>query len=258
MQQLNSEQLNSAPALLHRNGQQFCDKLAILDGKTWGYLQSEPSRHCAGLESEFLGVAEHRHVPVDIHHGRYAVSQLMCLSLSIAVLGAIWAFFALSPLSGFVLVWAGFIAWGCFFHTGGDNKALVKTIAGTAWGALVAWIALLIIVHVPVAALGAVWPALVVGVTVFFLVIVASAEPLSAVPANVYGYAALVGYSLHQPSAPPAAEGQMGTGPLQNLTTASFANPLILLIVSFVIGALLGYLSGQLSKALASRVTAKA
>jgi uncharacterized protein DUF1097 len=36
----------------------------------------------------------------------------------------------------------------------------------------------------------------VVGVTVFFLVIVASADFLSCVPANVYGYAALVGYTL--------------------------------------------------------------
>lgn len=176
--------------------------------------------------------------------------QLVALSLSIAVLGAIWAFVALGPLSGFLLVWAGFIAWGCFFHTGGDNKALVKTIAGNAYGAVVAWVALLVIVHIPIAGLGAVWPAIVVGVTVFCLVIVASFEPLSTVPANVYGYAALVGYSLHQPSAPPAAAGQMGMGPLQNLGSGNFANPLILLIVSMVIGAILGYLSGQLAKAM--------
>lgn len=171
--------------------------------------------------------------------------QLVALSLSIAVLGAIWAFLALGPLTGFVLVWAGFIAWGCFFHTGGDNKALVKTIAGTIYGAIIAWIALLIIVHVPIAALGAVWPAIVVGVTVFFLVIVASVEQLSTVPANVYGYAALVGYSLHQPSA------------LDNLGAANFANPLVLLIVSLVIGALFGYVSGQLANALTKK-TAKA
>src|SRR5947207_3300702 len=165
--------------------------------------------------------------------------QLVALSLSIAVLGAVWAFLALGPLSGVVLVWAGFIAWGCFFHTGGDDKALVKTIAGTAYGAFVAWIALLIIVNVPIAGLGTLWPALVVGVTVFFLVIVASVDQLSAVPANVYGYAALVAYSLHHNPAAPA------TGPLQNLGAASFANPLILLIVSMVIGSICGYLSGQ-------------
>src|SRR5216683_1998424 len=125
------------------------------------------------------------------------MSQLVALSVSIGVLGAVWAFLALGPLAGFVLVWAGFIAWGCFFHTGGDNKALIKTIAGNAYGALVAWIAFLIIVNVPV-----------------------------------------------------AAAGKMATGPLQNLAAGSFANPLVLLIASMVIGALFGYVSGQLAKML--------
>jgi len=172
------------------------------------------------------------------------MTKVVALSFSIAVLGAVWAFLALGPLSGFVLVWAGFIGWGCFFQSGADSNALVKTVIGTAYGALLAWIALLIIVYVPMPDLGTIWPAIVVGVTVFFLVIVASIDQLSVVPANVYGYAALVGYSLHQPSAAPA------TGPLQNLLSPSFANPLVLLIVSMVIGALFGYASDQVAKAL--------
>jgi len=174
------------------------------------------------------------------------VPQLTALSLSIAVLGAVWAFLALGPLSGYVLVWAGFIAWGCFFHCGGDQKALIKTICGTAYGAVVAWIALLIIVNVPVSAFGTlpVWPAIVVGVTVFFLVIVASVEQLSAVPAQVYGYAATVAYSLHATAEP---------APLANLTSPSFANPLVLLIVSFVLGAIFGLLSGKLAGALTKK-----
>ena len=84
-------------------------------------------------------------------------------------------------------------------------------------------------------------PKVTIGKTIignFFLVIVASIDLLSVVPANVYGYAVLVAYSLHQPSAAPA------TGPLQNLVSSpSFANPLVLLIVSMVIGALFGYAS---------------
>lgn len=175
------------------------------------------------------------------------MKQLTALSLSIAILGALWALLALGPLSGFVLVWVGFIAWGSFFHSGADNEALTKTISGTAYGALIGWIALLIIVHVPMPALGVVWSAIVVGVTVFFLVIVASIKQLSAVPANVYGYAAIVGYSLHQPSSPPS------TGPLQNLTAASFANPLILVVVSLVIGALFGFASSKFSGALTKK-----
>jgi len=172
------------------------------------------------------------------------MSALVGLSISISVLGAIWAYLALGPLSGIALVWAGFIAWGCYFHTGGDTKALIKTIAGNAYGALIAWIALLLIFKTGVSGIGTVAIAIVVGVTVFFLVIVASIEQLSAVPANVYGYAATVAYSLHHTPDAPA------TGPLQNLLSANFQNPLILLVVSMVLGAIAGYLSGQLAKAI--------
>ena len=128
------------------------------------------------------------------------MTELLALSVSVAVLGGIWAFIALGPLGGFALVWVGFIAAGCFFAAGGDTKALSKTIVGMIYGAIVAWIALLIIAKVPVPALGTVWPAIVVGVTVFFLVIVASTDLLSCVPANVYGYAALVGYTFRPAS----------------------------------------------------------
>jgi hypothetical protein len=172
------------------------------------------------------------------------MKQLTALALSIAILGAIWAFLALGPLSGCVLVWAGFIAWGCYFHSGADGKALNRTIAGTCYGAFVGWIVLLLVVNTSMPALGVAWPAILVGVTVFFLVIVASIDLLSVVPANVYGYAAIVAYSLHQPSADP------GVGPLKNLTSGSFANPLILLVVSLVLGAIFGMLSGKLAGAL--------
>jgi hypothetical protein len=170
--------------------------------------------------------------------------QLVALSLSVAVLGAIWAFLALGPLAGYALVWAGFIAWGCFFHSGGDQKALIKTICGTAYGVVIAWIALLIIVKGGVGNMGTAAIAIVVGVTVFFLVIVAKIDQLSVVPANVYGYAATVAYSLHDTSVP---------GPLDSLTSPSFANPLVLLIVSLVLGAIGGYLSGQLAGVLTKK-----
>jgi hypothetical protein len=102
------------------------------------------------------------------------------------------------------------------------------------YGAIVAWIALLIIAKVPVPSLGTVWPAIVVGVTVFFLVIVASADLLSCVPANVYGYAALVGYTL-------------SAGKLNELTAVDNSNPLLLIAVSTILGGVLGYLMGQLA-----------
>jgi len=168
------------------------------------------------------------------------MSKLTALALSIAVLGGIWTFLALGPLAGSALVWAGFIAWGCYFHTGGDNAALQKTIAGTIYGAVVAGIALFLVVNNPAGLPAAAAAPIYVAVTVFFLVIVAGFNLLSVVPANVYGYAATVAYSLHQPTAD-------GVGPLASLTAANLTNPVLLLSLSFVLGALFGAASGKLA-----------
>lgn len=167
------------------------------------------------------------------------MSQLLALSVSVAVLGGIWAWICLSPAAGYLLVWVGFIGAACFFGAGGDNKALVRTIVGIIYGAVVAWITLLIISKGPAPQgwVGPVWDAIVIGVLVFFLVIVASIDVLSCVPANVYGFAMVAGYTL-------AAKA------MESLTVASFANPLILVAVSGACGGVLGYLMGQLANAL--------
>ena len=168
------------------------------------------------------------------------MSQLAALALSIAVLGGVWVFLAFGPLAGAVLVWAGFIAWGAYFHTGGDNAALQKTIAGTVYGAIIAGIALLLVVNNPVGLPAVAAAPVYVAVTVFLLVIVAGFNLLSVVPNNVYGYAATVAYALQTPTAG-------GVGPLASLTSVSLANPVLLLSLSFVIGAVFGMLSGKLA-----------
>src|SRR5262249_20953462 len=74
-----------------------------------------------------------------------AMTELLALSVSVAVLGGIWAFIALGPLAGFALVWAGFIAAGCFFAAGGDTKAPSKTVARPTYAAIISWSAPLIL-----------------------------------------------------------------------------------------------------------------
>jgi hypothetical protein len=156
------------------------------------------------------------------------------LALSIAVLGGVWAFLALGPLAGSVLVWAGFIAWGCYFHTGGDSAALQKTIVGMIYGAVVAGVALALVVANPLGLPDAIAAPVYVAVTVFFLVIVAGINLLSVVPANVYGYAATAGYALSTSTA--------------NLTTTpDLTNPVLLVALSVVIGTLFGAASGKLA-----------
>jgi hypothetical protein len=62
---------------------------------------------------------------------------MLSSSFSNAFLGGL-ATFAFLGL-GSNLVWAAVIAWGCFFHTGGDTRALAITITGNILGILTAW-----------------------------------------------------------------------------------------------------------------------
>lgn len=165
------------------------------------------------------------------------MSKLTALALSIAILGGVWAFLALNPLAGMTLVWVGFIAWGCYFHSGADSAALQKTIAGMSYGAVVAGIALYLVSSGMLGALGALAAPVIIAVTVFALVIIASVNLLSVVPANVYGYAATAGLAL--------TAGTAGNSTMMNLT-----NPVLLVIISVILGALFGMASGKLAGAI--------
>ncbi len=162
------------------------------------------------------------------------MSKLTALALSIAVLGGVWAFLALNPLAGLALVWVGFIAWGCYFAAGGDNAALQKTIAGMIFGAVMAGIALYLVGSGMLSGLGALGAPLIIAVTVFPLVAVAGMNLLSVVPANVYGYAATAGLALT-------------ANTVGNVSAMNMTNPVLLVIVSTILGALFGMASGKLS-----------
>jgi hypothetical protein len=165
------------------------------------------------------------------------MSKLTALAISIAVLGGVWAFLSLNPLAGAALVWVGFIAWGCYFHTGGDTAALQKTIAGMVYGAVIAGVALYLVSSGMLAGLGALAAPVIIAATVFLLVIVAGNSLLSVVPANVYGYAATAGYAL-------------STNTAGNATMMNLSNPVLLVIISTVLGAVFGMASGKLAGAI--------
>ncbi|MGV3581429.1 MAG: DUF1097 domain-containing protein [Methylophilus sp.] len=165
------------------------------------------------------------------------MSKLTALAISIAVLGGVWAFLSLNPLAGATLVWVGFIAWGCYFHTGGDTAALQKTIAGMVYGAVIAGVALYLVSSGMLASLGTLAAPVIIAATVFLLVIVAGNSLLSVVPANVYGYAATAGYAL-------------STNTAGNATMMNLSNPVLLVIVSTVLGAVFGMVSGKLAGAI--------
>ncbi len=162
------------------------------------------------------------------------MSKLTGLALSIAVLGGVWAFVALNPLASVALVWVGFIAWGCYFHSGADDAALQKTIAGMIFGAVMAGVALYLVNAGALASLGALSAPVIIAATVFPLVALAGNNLLSVVPANVYGYAAPAGLALT-------------AGTAANATLLDMTNPVLLVAVSTVLGAVFGMVSGKVA-----------
>lgn len=158
------------------------------------------------------------------------MSGLVALALSIGGLGAVATWLALGPLAGMVTIWAIFIGWGSFFHNGADTAALKNTIVCGIFGAVMAGIAFILMGQV---SLGDVLTAPVwVGVTVFVLVFASQVPALAVIPTAVYGYAATAAYVLH-----------VGGDPL----AAGLSNPVIVISLSLVVGAVFGMLSGKLS-----------
>ena len=170
------------------------------------------------------------------------MSQLVALSVSIGLLGGIATILYLKLG---LLIWAGFIAWACFFHSGGDSNALKNTIVCNAFGAVCAWVAAVIILSVPLGEKLSlpVWAGIVVGLTVLVMCLAAQIKALSSIPASVYGYASVFAFLLQTPE----------TMTKEKLMSASSANALVIVIASLLIGALFGLASGKMGGALAAK-----
>ncbi len=168
----------------------------------------------------------------------------IALSISIGVLGGIAAALCLGPLAGIVLIWAVFIAWACFFAIGGDGQALQNTIVCSILGAVLAWVALLIILGVPLAdtLTTPIWAGIVIGVTVLVMCLLAKIEFFSSIPASVLGYASVASLALQTPSA----------FSIDALTSFSYNNALIVIVISLVVGAVFGLISSKVGDVLTS------
>lgn len=173
-----------------------------------------------------------------------SMRMMLSSSFSNAFLGglAVWAFLS----AGGLLVWAAVIAWGCFFHVGGDKNALRITIIGNCLGILTAWIAGNIITFNPVAVPPPIWAGTIIGLLVFAMVFIGHqlgvhlGLSVRVVPASFYGAASTFAYLVQTP-------GRMTRDVLFSL---SFDNAIITLPISMFIGALLGFATAKMTEAL--------
>lgn len=166
---------------------------------------------------------------------------LTALALTIGVIGGLLTFLSLGPAAATgVQIWAIFIGAASFFHCGGKEPGLRTSVINNIFGCAVAWVALMLVTHVPMAAsLGLpAWAGICVGVMAAVLVIAANVPALSAIPAGVYGFASTAAFAL------------LGAGELGALTVPSMKNPAIAVAVSLLIGVLYGYVSEKITGAL--------
>ena len=151
---------------------------------------------------------------------------VLALAVSIGLLGGVSTYLFLTV--GTIQIWIAFIAWASFYHCGGGMEGLRKSLVANIWGAIVGFVALLLILKVAAPLPGVLWPAVVVAITAFVLVLGAKVPAFGAIPASVYGYASIAGYGLLSGA---------------DIATVSLAHPLVCTVVSMVIGALFGIVS---------------
>lgn len=168
------------------------------------------------------------------------MNTLLSLALSVGVLGGIsvWLFFSV----GTILIWAAFVAWACFFHSGGDLRALQSTVISNAFGVLVASTVGLVIVAVPGAdVFGApTWAGLVVAVSIAIYILAARFKWLQSIPGTTYGYACTFAFLTQNPD----------KLTVKALTSLNLGNAYFVVPVSMTIGALFAYASARLAHAL--------
>jgi hypothetical protein len=155
------------------------------------------------------------------------MDALVALGLSIGILIAGWTYIALGVAA--LPVWAGIVAWGCFFAAGGKTEGLTKTIVSNLSGVLWAFVALYVWNSfgdgVPLLSL-------LVGIAAFIMVVQAKIPALSFIPGAFLGAATAVSVVV----------GANGTW------TST--------IIALVAGALLGYVSEMLAGAIGPRKVA--
>jgi hypothetical protein len=166
-------------------------------------------------------------------HGRDIMHIITALAVVIGAMAAVATYLCLGTALG-LQVWALFIGWGSFYHTGGKTDGLVKSAVNHAWGVVVAAIALIIVGNV---AGSVAVTSLLVGVSVVVLVLAAHLPLLSTIPAAVYGYASTAAFCLLS-----------GVAIADAGATVKAA---VIVLVSLVIGNCFGFVSEKLAGMLA-------
>ena len=159
--------------------------------------------------------------------------KLAALTVSVGVLAVIatWIFGLDAAKALNLQVWQAFIAWGCHFHAGGKVTGCRNTLVCMIFGALVGMAAVMLAGQM--GALGTLAVPIAVGIGASVICLASALPFLTAIPASVYGFAAIAGLIVAGKASPQAA--------------------ILPTVISIVIGAAFGIVSEYLAGALAKK-----
>lgn len=167
------------------------------------------------------------------------MSLTNALTVSIGILAGLVTWGFLAPLGAFnIQVWIVFIGWAAYYASGGSTSALSSNIPAHILGAIVGWLALITVSHYGDAMGPGIIAGIAVGVGAAIIVQASKVGMFAAIPCAVLGFAAIAGYTL--------LAGKMG----DLYSTDPFGSPLLVTIISLIVGAIVGWISEAIGSAL--------
>ena len=176
------------------------------------------------------------------------MSENSAMAISLGVLGSL-ATFLFTAYGGSLSLWAGFVAWACFFHSGGGVNAAKMTFASTIFGCVLGWLTMLAMTGASFSAsLGMpLWGAICVAVSAPIAVLAARVQVLSAVPITMSALACISAFVLLK-----GTDMQDAVGPANMLTMSIDQNALLNISISMLIGLVFGLMTERLAMSLMS------
>jgi hypothetical protein len=177
---------------------------------------------------------------------KMSLSSLTAAALAAALVAAasVLAFSAMPAL----FVWAAFIGWASYDHSGATPQAALRSSAALVFGVVMAW-AVAIVVAAGTFPLSAPLAMAITAGIVSFVIVLASARPiLSIVPATFYGFASTFAYLSLVP----------GAFTITAMTDLNWKSAVVAVPISLLIGTGLGIAQGWLARVMVGGKTGAA
>jgi hypothetical protein len=164
------------------------------------------------------------------------LSCLTAAALAAALVAAasVLAFSAMPHL----FVWAAFIGWASYDHSGATPQAALRSSAALVFGVIMAWAVALVVTAATLPLNTPLATAVTAGIASFLIVLASAARILKVVPATFCGFASTFAYLGFVP----------GAFSISAMTAFNRQNAIVVVPISLMIGTRLGVAQGWLAR----------